>query len=285
MIIKRLPILTGLLLLLLITSCKSKIKQQDDELYSRHLQRHVKLTIITTPMPDDKNELNLLLLNDGQDMGQFRVKEIVDSLYGKDLIKPLLIVGVHAGDRMKEYGVAGYPDFMSRGDKAEYYDAFINDELYPYAKKKATVRKFKSVVMAGCSLGGLSAFDIAWNHADKIDKAGVFSGSFWWRDKDDKAADYSDDKNRIIFNKLKASRKKPGLKYWFYAGEKEEEGDRDKDGVIDVVDDTKDLIGLIKSKNVCLPDDITLSEDATGKHDFQWWSKQLPAFLIWAFGK
>lgn len=276
---------TALLVLLLTASCKSKIKQQDDELYSRHLQRQVKLTIISTPMPDDKTELNLLLLNDGQDMGQFRIREIIDSLYRKDLIKPLLVVGIHAGDRMKEYGVADYPDFMKRGDKAAYYDAFINNELYPYAKKKATVRKFRSVVIAGCSMGGLSAFDIAWNRADKIDKVGVFSGSFWWRDKDDKAADYSDEKNRIVLNKLNASRKKPGLKYWFYAGGKEEEGDRDKDGIIDVVDDTKDLIELIKNKNVCLPDDITLKEDADGKHDYQSWSKQLPVFLIWAFGK
>lgn len=276
---------TALLLLLLTASCKSKIKQQDDELYSRHLQRQVKLTIISTPMPDDKNELNLLLLNDGQDMGQFRIRDIVDSLYRKGLIKPLLVVGIHAGDRMKEYGVAEYPDFMKRGDKAAYYDAFINNELYPYAKKKATVRKFRSVVIAGCSMGGLSAFDIAWNRADKVDKVGVFSGSFWWRDKDDKAADYSDEKNRIILTKLNASRKKPGLKYWFYAGDKEEAGDRDKDGIIDVVDDTKDLIELIKNKNVCLPDDITLNEDATGKHDYQSWSKQLPGFLIWAFGK
>lgn len=276
---------TALLLLLLTASCKSKIKQQDDELYSRHLQRQVKLTIISTPMPDDKNELNLLLLNDGQDMGQFRIRDIVDSLYRKGLIKPLLVVGIHAGDRMKEYGVAEYPDFMKRGEKAAYYDAFINNELYPYAKKKATVRKFRSVVIAGCSMGGLSAFDIAWNRADKVDKVGVFSGSFWWRDKDDKAADYSDEKNRIILTKLNASRKKPGLKYWFYAGDKEEAGDRDKDGIIDVVDDTKDLIELIKNKNVCLPDDITLNEDANGKHDYQSWSKQLPGFLIWAFGK
>ena len=275
----------ALLLLLLMTACKSKIKQQNDELYSRHLQRPVKLTIISTPLPDDKSELNLLLLNDGQDMGQFRVREILDSLYRKGLIKPLLVVGIHAGDRMKEYGVAGYPDFMKRGDKAEYYDAFINNELYPFVKKKATVRKFSSVVMAGCSLGGLSAFDIAWNRADKIDKVGVFSGSFWWRDEDDKAAGYSDEKNRIILNKLKASRKKPGLKYWFYAGAKEENGDRDRDGIIDVVDDTKDLIELIKSKNICLPDDITLSEDANGKHDHASWSKQLPGFLIWAFGR
>ena len=76
--------------------CKSKIKQQDDELYSRHLQRQVKLTIVSTPMPDDKTELNLLVLNDGQEMGQFRVKEMIDSLYSKKLIKPLLVVGVHA---------------------------------------------------------------------------------------------------------------------------------------------------------------------------------------------
>ena len=280
-------ILPIILVLLLISAfgCKSKIKQQDDEIYSRHLQRHVKLTIISTPMPDDKAEMNLLILNDGQEMGQFRVKEIIDSLYKQKLIKPLLAVGVHAGDRMKEYGVAGYPDFLNRGDKAGFYDDFINNELYPFAKKNAGVRKFKSVAIAGCSQGGLSAFDIAWNRADKIDKVGVFSGSFWWRDKDDKAADYSDEKNRIMLNKIKASRKKAGLKYWFYAGDKEEDGDRDKDGITDVVDDTKDLIELIKSKNICLPEDIRFTEDTNGRHDYTAWSKQLPAFLIWAFGK
>ncbi|MBL7701332.1 MAG: esterase [Ferruginibacter sp.] len=282
---KHLLPLSIVLLLVSAIGCKSKIKQQDDELYSRHLQRQVKLTIISTPMPDDKTDLNLLILNDGQDIGQFRIKETIDSLYRKKLIKPLLVVAVHAGDRMKEYGVSDKPDFAKRGDKAGYYDEFINNELYPYAKKMATVRKFKSVVIAGCSQGGLSAFDIAWNHADKIDKVGIFSGSFWWRDKDDKAADYSDAKNRIILEKLKASRKKAALKYWFYAGGKEETGDRDKDSIIDVVDDTRDVIELIKSKNICLPDDIRLVEDANGKHDYESWSKQLPAFLIWAFGK
>ena len=278
------PLLLGVLLLF-SSGCKNKIKQQDDELFSRHLQRHVKLTIINTPMPDEKSQLNLLLLNDGQDLEKFRVKEILDSLYRKKLIQPLLIVGIHAGDRMKEYGVEDYPDYQHNGDKAGYYAAFIDDELYPYAKKKAGVRKFNSVVMAGCSLGGLSAFDIAWNHADKIDKVGIFSGSFWWRDKDAKSPDYSDETNRIMLNKIRSSRKKPHLQYWFYAGAKEEEGDRDKDGIIDVVDDTRDLIELIKSKNVCSPGDIMYTEDANGRHDYPYWSAQLPAFLIWAFGK
>jgi len=124
-------VVIALLLLISAIGCKSKIKQQDDELYSRHLQRQVKLTIINTPMPDDKNEMNLLILNDGQEMGQLRIKKIIDSLYKKKLIKPLLIVGVHAGDRMREYGVSNSPDYLKRGDKAGYYDEFINDELYP----------------------------------------------------------------------------------------------------------------------------------------------------------
>lgn len=285
MIKKHLFRLTALLLLISITACKKKIKVQEDEIYSRHLQRQVKLTIISTPLSDDKSELNLLLVNDGQDIGQFRMKEIVDSLYRKKLIQPLIVVGIAAGDRNKEYGVSGEPDFMNRGDKADKYAAFIDDELYPFAKKRAGVRKFKSVVLAGCSLGGLSAFDIAWDHADKIDKVGVFSGSFWWRNKDDKAADYSDEKNRILLDKIHSSRKKPHLQYWFYDGGKEETGDRDKDGIIDVIDDTKDLVEIIKSKNVCLPEDIQYTEDPNGQHNYTSWSNHLPQFLRWAFSR
>lgn len=273
------------LLFLFSVGCKKKIKQQEDQLYSRHLQRQVKLSILSTPMPDDKSELNLLLLNDGQDLQKFGVREILDSLYKKKLIKPLIIVGIVADERTKEFGVSQQPDFMKRGDKADSYSKFIDDELYAFVKKNAGVRKFKSVAIAGCSLGGLSAFDIAWDNADKIDKAGVFSGSFWWRDKDDKAADYSDEKNRLIINKIRSSKKKPHLQYWFYAGAKEESGDRDKDGIIDVIDDTKDLMELIKSKNVCLPEEIIYKEDANGIHDYTSWRNHLPEFLIWAFGK
>jgi predicted alpha/beta superfamily hydrolase len=141
------------------------------------------------------------------------------------------------------------------------------------------------LVIAGSSLGGLSAFDIAWDYADKIDKVGVFSGAFWWRDKDASSPEYSDDKNRIIINKIRSSRKKPHLQYWFYAGGKEENADRDKDGIIDVIDDTKDLIEMIKSKNVCSPDDIVYTEDPNGMHDQKYWSHYLPSFLTWAFGR
>ena len=271
--------------ILIFSGCKSSVKEKSDEVYSRHLQRHVKLTVISTPMPADKSEMNLLLMNDGQDMEKMRAKTILDSLYSKKLIQPLLIVGIQAGDRLQEYGVADIPDYQGNGSKAAKYAEFIDNELYPFVKKKAALRKFNSVVMAGCSLGGLSAFDIAWDHADKIDKVGVFSGSFWWRDKDAAAPDYSDDLNRIMLNKIRSSRKRPKLAYWFYAGGNEEKGDRDKDGITDVVDDNKDLVNLLKSKNVAGADNIVFKEDPTGVHDYSSWSHQFAAFLLWAFPK
>ena len=272
------------LLVIAQVACTEKIKVQQDEIYSRHLQRKVNLSIINTPVPSDKSELHLLLLNDGQEIEKLRVQSIADSLYEKGLIKPLVIVAIHAGDRMQEYGVAGRPDYEGRGSRASYYDNFINNELYPFAKKKAGVRKFKSVVIAGASFGGLSALDIAWNRSDKIDKVGVFSGSFWWRDKDTKDNSYSDDKNRIMFSKLKSSHKKPKLQYWFYAGGAEETSDRDKDGIVDVVDDTKDIINLLLDKKMTSPNNIIYKEEKNARHDWEYWSKAFPEFLIWAFG-
>jgi len=273
-----------LLISLLFISCSCKrVKQTDDNLYSRHLQRNVKLHILHTPPPSDRSLFNLLILNDGQEMEKLGVKESMERLYKEGKLLPMVIIGVEAGDRMQEYGVTDKPDYLGRGSKAGLYDAFINDELYPYAKKKSGVRKFQSVVIAGCSMGGLSAFDIAWNHPDKISKVGVFSGSFWWRDKSSDDSSYSDEKNRIMYSKLKASRKKPGLQYWFYAGAAEEKSDRDKDSIIDVIDDTKDIINLLVKKNVVTTDGIVYRELPTGVHDYNSWSLVFPDFLIWAF--
>src|SRR5664279_101871 len=258
-----------------LCACK-QTKQTDDNLYSRHLQRNVKLHILHTPPPSDRSQYNLLILNDGQDLEKLHVKETLDSLYKSGQIAPLVIIGVEAGDRMQEYGVTDKPDYLGRGNRATFYDAFINNELYPYAKKQSGVRKFQSVVIAGCSLGGLSAFDIAWNHPDKISKVGVFSGSFWWRNKSAEDSSYSDEKNRIMYTKLKASGKKPGLQYWFYAGAAEEKGDRDKDSIIDVIDDTKDIISLLNKKNVVPPDGLVYQESPLGIHDYSSWSKVFP---------
>ena len=277
-----LVLVTGVIL---TTGCNKKSKVQEDKIYSRHLQRYVQLSIYSTPLPEDKSSLELLLLNDGQEAASLGLQQLLDSLYDNNAINPLVVVAIHAGDRTAEYGVAEIPDVEQRGSKADKYNLFIDNELYAYVKKKAGVRKFKSVTIAGMSQGGLSAIDIAWNNSDKIDQVGVFSGAFWWRDKATTDSSYSDDKNRILLQKIRSSRKRPKLKYWLYAGSREETADRDKDGITDVVDDTRDLAEILRNKKICPPGDIVYVESPTGKHDYTAWARAFPGFLVWAAGK
>lgn len=261
-----------------LPACKKGVKQQEDELYSRHLQRKVKLTVISTPMPDDKADINLLVCNDGQLFDRLNIKFIADSLYRIKRLSPLVIVGIHAGNRLEEYGIAERSGKAAAGGKADHYDSFFNNELYPYAKKNAGVRKFKSVAVAGFGAGGLSALDIAWNHADKISKAGVFSGAFSRKEKN--ASDTSI--NGMMFEKLKSSRKRPHLQYWFYAGAG---GNTDivKDDAEDINVYTSQLVELLKSKSFTTEGDIVFRRGLT--NDSRSWIAAFPGFLEYCFGK
>lgn len=271
--------------LFLLSGCRQKSRQREEQVYSRHLQAHFKLTVMNTPLPDDKKGIHLILVNDGQDAGALRLLKTTDSLFRKGMIQPTILVAIHANNRTGDYGIGGNPDLENRGNRADKYSSFVINELLPHVKKQSGVCKFSSVTMMGCSQGGLSAFDIAWNNADKIDRVAVFSGSFWWRDKKPEDPSYSDAANRITHRMVQSSRKRPSLGYWFYAGTAEETGDRDKDGVIDVIDDTQDLIDLIGKKNLQLKEPVVFRKVEGGKHHTDSWASVLPEFMIWAVGK
>ena len=263
--------------------CGNKIKQNEDKVYSRHLQKQMELVIISTPVPSDKSDFNLLILNDGQDLENLRVQSIMDSLWKKKLIKPLLVVGIKTNDRNDLYGVAGMPDYETNGKSAEKYSNFINNELLAYVKKMSGARKFQSVTMAGKTRGGLSAFDISWDNWQKIDKVGVFSGSLGISNLNPSDPNFSGVKNNIIINKITSSRKRPKLKYWFYAGGGGTTTDMSE--TAGEQKNTKDLIDLIIKKKVCPPGDIVYTQIPNGENNDSSWSQVFPAFLIWAVGK
>ncbi|MBC7850055.1 MAG: hypothetical protein H7Y31_09970 [Chitinophagaceae bacterium] len=271
------------IILFFLFACNNRSEQQSDEIYSRHLQRKVKLAIIHSSK--ETESMDLLLLNDGQDMPELGLREIVDSLSDAGSIHPLLIVGIEAGDRQQEYGISGIPDYANRGSRADKYNAFVNNELYPFIKKKTGVKKFHSVSIAGWSLGGLSAFDIGWNYSDRFDKVGVFSGSFWWRDVDSGDSTYSNDKNRIAYARAKSTRKKKFPQIWFYAGQLEEQSDRDHDSVVDVIDDTQDVRNILISRGLTTEAKSPIVIDPGGRHDLATWKKHFPTFLVWISGK
>jgi enterochelin esterase-like enzyme len=88
--------------------------RHDDSLVSVPLKRTVHLDIILPPGYDfTKSDATypILYLNDGQDLGRLRMTAVLDSLYEKKAIRPFVLVAIHAGDRIQEYGTAAQADY------------------------------------------------------------------------------------------------------------------------------------------------------------------------------
>ena len=251
-------------------------------LKSLHLRREVELELFIPAGLPGNLPLSLLLLNDGQDAAALKVADTLASLYGQHRIAATAIAAVKStGARLEEYGVAGIPDFAGRGSKAQAYSDFIIKELLPFLEKTIPQPLSGRRAIAGCSLGGLSAFDIAWNNERFFEAAGIFSGSFWWRSKDLHEG-YTDD-DRIMHRRIKQTKGKPRLRFWLMTGTEDETADRNRNYIIDSIDDTIDLIKELLDKGYRRREEITYYEKVGGKHDLPTWAAVFPAFLAWAF--
>lgn len=252
------------------------------QLKSVYLKREVELEIYSPANLLGNERVNLLLLNDGQDLAQMDLEDVLNTLYDKWKIEPTVVIGIKAGnERVLEYGVAGRPDFKKRGAKAQAYTDFVIKELLPFVQTEVEVTINGKRAFAGFSLGGLTAFDIAWNNDNYFDAVGVFSGSFWWRKKD-LSAGYTDD-DRILHQLIRDTKTNPALKFWLMTGTNDELADRNHNFIIDSIDDTIDVVKELMKKGYKRPHDIFYYEMVGGKHDVATWAKAMPAFLSWAF--
>jgi enterochelin esterase-like enzyme len=252
---------------------------------SIHLKREV---IIDCYYADDyfKNDIiSLLLINDGQDLRTMAFENILEKEYATGKIEPVFCVGIHcSADRKNEYGTANTLDYKGRGAKAALYTKFVMEELIPFIRKKYAIVSFKEKSFAGFSLGGLSALDIVWNQPNEFFKVGVFSGSLWWRDKDQLDADFDEDKDRIMQRQIREGNYYPWLKFFFEVGTQDETADRNNNGVIDAIDDVVSILEELRLKG-CKESDLEYLEIKDGKHDVPTWAKAFPNFLQWAWGK
>ena len=254
-------------------------------IYSKLLERDVEVEVF---LPQDLSRSGkkypLLILNDGQDSEAVQIKTSLEKLSATKSIRDTIVVGVMAGDRMQEYGIASRRDYQGRGKKAKNYSKYIVSELVPYLLYRYPVSSSpEDHAIAGYSLGGLSAMDIAWNHPEVFLKTGVFSGSFWWRKRDAQSRFYSDHRDRLMHLQIRRGKFKPGLKFWFQTGTQDEWGDRNANGVIDSIDDTLDLIAELTKKGYRPFKDIAYLEIPDGKHNQETWSEAFPDFMKWAF--
>ena len=227
------------------------------------------------------DQIELLVLNDGQDTSQLHLLTTLHNVYADGHMKPMVIAAVYADEnRLHDYGVASSLDFKRRGKTAKQYQLFIVYELIALVKEKVKINNFKRCHIAGFSMGALSAFDTAWRFDNVFYSAACFSGSFWWRNKEVNK-DYHDNKNRIIHEQVKNTLLKPNVKFWFQTGKFDEQNDRNNNGLIDSIDDTSDLIDLLLEKGYKMYLDIYYREVQDGEHNFRTWSLVFPEYLVW----
>lgn len=258
---------------------------RDEALRSASLERTVRLDVVLPPAfdPASHGPYPVLYLNDGQDLRRLRLKATLDALYQQQALRPFVLIAIHAGDRMHEYGAAGRPDYLGRGSKAQLYTDFVLEELLPYVQQKYHVTSDpEKSVFVGFSLGGLMAFDLVWRNPDAFTRAGVFSGSFWWRRK--AFEDGYIDADRIMHSLVRSGRPHPGHRFWLQTGTQDETNDRNNNGIIDSIEDTLDLLAELIRQGI--PDqNIRYVEVAGGRHNQETWGRVMPDFLRWAFGK
>ena len=251
---------------------------------SEFLDRSVKVTFYLPANIAQPENISLLLVNDGQDLEAMGFDKMITYLSQAELITPLLVVGIHCGeDRLNEYGVLAGPDFKGRGTKGAAYQRFLFEELLPYLYSHYNISSFKEKAFAGFSLGGLSAFDIVWNNPGVFSKVGVFSGSLWWRTKDKSEKTYNEWKDRMMHRQVKDGQYHPGMKFFFQCGLLDETEDRNKNGVIDSIDDTIDLMRALLQKGYKEGKDMQYLQLPKGKHDVPTWARALPVFLKWGW--
>ncbi len=263
-----------------LTFAKQNIVSEEIiDLDSEHLKRLVKLRVFNI-QGKSKLALPLLLINDGQDLERMDFKATLQTLYDQNKIKPILAIGIDAGDRIQEYGTANQLDYKMRGNKSKAYERFILKELIPFLSKKYDINH-SDISIAGFSLGGLSAFDLLWNNNSVFKSVGVFSGSFWWRSEE--FDEKNPDADRIVHEQVKNAKAQRTNRFWFQTGTHDEASDRNNNGIIDAIDDTLDLIEALKSNGVSEKSQIRYLEIEKGEHNPDTWKIAMPDFLMWNY--
>jgi predicted alpha/beta superfamily hydrolase len=249
-------------------------------LSSKFLHRAV--TVDVYRIHEAKNQPVFFFL-DGQDVRTMAIRSLQQQLSAEGF-PPFTVIGIHANEaRMWEYGTLSRADYADRGNRAPETAQFILEELMPFLQKRYKVsQEVSQTYLGGFSLGALVAFDVAWHYPQKFGAAGIFSGALWWRSRPFNKK--LPDANRILHDQVAAISQLPPVRYWFQAGTKDEDGDRNQNGIIDAIDDTLQLMDLLRQKGQP-EDDLHYLEILDGRHEPATWAVAMPAFFRWALRK
>lgn len=144
-----------------------------------------KLSIYLPPAYDENQSYKILYFNDGQTVfgeAGLNMDGMADELILKDLIEPVIIVGIHSDEnRTSNYvpyldasAIADFGPYQANADK---YSQKIVEQLIPAIEKKYKAKADRGI--GGYSFGGLQASWIALNYPDQFSFSGALSPSYW----------------------------------------------------------------------------------------------------------
>lgn len=217
----------------------------------------------------------VLYVLDGQDLNRLQMRQTLAALYAAQAITPVVVVGIPAENRLQEYGMAAAPGPQGLGTRAALHARFVLEEVLTAINARyRTLTGPAHTTIVGSSLGGLTAFDLAWHNPQVFGAVGVFSGSFWWRDEATRT--------RQMPLAVQQAASTPALRVWLQAGTLDETDDRDGNGVIDAIQDTTELMDALRARGLP-PADLTYVQVDGGRHDQATWARVLPDFLRWRY--
>lgn len=256
----------------------------------------------------------VLYVNDGQDAETVALQPWLDALVISGEIRPVIAVAIDMPhDRLGAYGFSDRASGRSIvadtragavGTNAHAYAEWLVHVLVPAIDARyRTQPRADARALLGGSLGGAQSLNSGWQYPETFSRIGAFSPSLWL------ATDRGDadalQRTRIGQNMIANGNYHPGLHAFLAVGDAEETDDRDGDGVIDVVDDARDLVdgwrvagetaprmkGLQQLGHSVNPDhataptraDVALFVLPGGEHRQPSWSRMLPVFLRWAY--
>lgn len=245
--------------------------------------------LVTVYLPGEyalnlQKRYKVLYVFDGQELPLIAFEQYLNSLTSSHQIEPLIVVAIESagGDlRHEELGAGPYLNVFGWGTLSDYFNRFMISELLPkIASSYRTQPGAANTGVMGWSLGGLTAFYLAWQYPDSFGIVGAFSPSFWWRTKSQAGFELQ---SRVMHSMVRNNQKRPGLRMWFEAGTQEEPSDINKNGISDVIEDIQDLWKELEQKGYQAGVDMIYVQVEGGRHEVTTWARVLPDFLRWAF--
>jgi enterochelin esterase-like enzyme len=222
---------------------------------------------------------------DGQQLPEIDFQQTLNELVSSGQMAPTIVVAVYSteGDlRREELGAGPNINFLGWGTSSDAFNRFMVNELVPKVNNSyRTLIGPQNTAVMGWSLGGLASFYLVWQYPDTFGTAGAFSPSFWWRTESPAGQELQ---ARVIPNLVASSPQRPGMRFWLEAGTKElPYSDIDGNGVIDMIQDARDVRDLLLQKGYRANSDVVYVEVEGGLHELSTWQTVIPDFLKFAF--